>query len=86
VLPYSCNHHLSIADFFCKAREKNDGIDSTNRRINEIVLEKRKITADTALRLAKFFGTSAVFWIGLQLQYYLNVAADKLGERREKEV
>lgn len=56
------------------------------RRINEIVLEKRKITADTALRLAKFFGTTAEFWIGLQSQYDLDVAADKLGERLEKEV
>ena len=56
------------------------------RRINEIVLEKRGITADTALRLAKFFGTSPEFWIGLQSQYDLDIAADKLGERLEKEV
>ena len=56
------------------------------RRINEIVLEKRRITADTALRLAKFFGTTAEFWIGLQSQYDLDVATDKLGERLEKEV
>jgi addiction module HigA family antidote len=56
------------------------------RRINEIVLEKRRITADTALRLARFFGTSSEFWIGLQSQYDLDVAADALGERLEKEV
>ena len=56
------------------------------RRINEIVLEKRKVTADTALRLARFFGTSSEFWIGLQSQYDLDVAADALGERLEKEV
>ena len=56
------------------------------RRINEIVLEKRRITADTALRVAKFFGTSAEFWLGLQSQYDLDVTADKLGERLEKEV
>jgi addiction module HigA family antidote len=56
------------------------------RRINEIVLEKRKITADTALRLARFFGTSAEFWTGLQSQYDLDVAADALGESLEKEV
>lgn len=56
------------------------------RRINEIVLEKRKITADTALRLARFFGTSSEFWTGLQAQYDLDVAADALGERLEKEV
>jgi len=56
------------------------------RRINEIVLEKRKITADTALRLARFFGTSSEFWLGLQSQYDLDVTADALGERLEKEV
>jgi addiction module HigA family antidote len=56
------------------------------RRINEIVLEKRKITADTALRLARFFGTSAEFWTGLQSQYDLDVTADALGESLEKEV
>ena len=56
------------------------------RRINEIVLEKRKITADTALRLARFFGISPEFWIGLQSQYDLDVTADALGERLEKEV
>jgi len=56
------------------------------RRINEIVLEKRKITADTALRLARFFGTSSGFWLGLQAQYDLDVTADELGDRLEKEV
>ena len=56
------------------------------RRINEIVLGKRGITADTALRLAKFFGISAEFWLGLQSQYDLDVTAEKLGERLEKEV
>ncbi|MCG2722142.1 MAG: HigA family addiction module antitoxin [Thermodesulfovibrionales bacterium] len=56
------------------------------RRINEIVLEKRKITADTALRLARFFGMSSEFWIGLQSQYDLDVTADALGDRLEKEV
>lgn len=56
------------------------------RRINEIVLEKRRITADTALRLARFFGTSSEFWIGLQSQYDLDVTADALGERLEREV
>ncbi len=56
------------------------------RRINEIVLEKRRITADTALRLARFFGTSAEFWLGLQSQYDLDVTADKLGKCLDKEV
>ena len=56
------------------------------RRINEIVLGKRRITADTALRLAKFFGTSAEFWLGLQSQYDLDVTAEELGERLNQEV
>lgn len=56
------------------------------RRINEIVLGKRGVTADTALRLARFFGTSAEFWLGLQAQYDLDVTAEKLGERLEQKV
>ncbi|MCX5885851.1 MAG: HigA family addiction module antitoxin [Proteobacteria bacterium] len=56
------------------------------RRINEIVLGKRGVSADTALRLAKFFGTSAEFWLGLQSQYDLDVTAEELGERLEQEV
>ena len=47
------------------------------RRINEIVHGKRAVTADTALRLAKFFGMSPQFWLGLQAQYDLDVAEDK---------
>ena len=50
------------------------------RRINEIVLGKRKITADTALRLAKYFNMSPEFWLGLQLDYELDVADDQLSE------
>ena len=56
------------------------------RRINEIVLRKRAITADTALRLAKYLGTSAQFWLGLQGDYDLDVAQDQLGDRLETEV
>ena len=56
------------------------------RRINEIVLGKRSISADTALRLARFFGTSAEFWLGLQGQYDLDVTAEALGDRLEREV
>jgi len=56
------------------------------RRINEIVLGKRSVTADTALRLAKFFGNSAEFWLGLQAQYDLDVTAEALGDRLEREV
>ena len=56
------------------------------RRINEIVLGKRGISVDTALRLAKFFGTSAEFWLGLQAQYDLDVTSEELGDRLEQEV
>jgi addiction module HigA family antidote len=56
------------------------------RRINEIVLGKRGISADTALRLAKFFATSAEFWLGLQSQYDLDVTSEELGERLKQEV
>ena len=57
-----------------------------SRRINEIVLHKRGISADTALRLARFFGTSPQFWLGLQSDYDLDVAEETLGDRLEREV
>jgi len=56
------------------------------RRINEIVLGKRGMSADTALRLAKFFGTSAELWLGLQKDHELDVAMDEVGELIEREV
>ena len=56
------------------------------RRINEIVLQKRRVTADTALRLARFFRTSAQFWLGLQAEFDLDIASDTLGDRLVKEV
>ena len=56
------------------------------RRINEIVLGKRRITADTALRLGQYFGTTPKFWLGLQTDYDLDVAADELGENLKHEV
>ncbi len=60
------------------------GVDA--RRVNEIVLGERSITADTALRLARYFGVSPQFWLGLQAEYDLDVAMDKLGNRLEREV
>jgi addiction module HigA family antidote len=51
------------------------------RRINEIVLGKRGITADTALRLGRYFGMSPQFWLGLQMDYDLDIAADGLEKR-----
>jgi addiction module HigA family antidote len=56
------------------------------RRINEIVLGKRTVTADTALRLARYFGTSEEFWMGLQADYDLEEARNKLGSRLQQEV
>lgn len=56
------------------------------RRINEIVLGKRRITADTALRLARYFNTSPRFWLGLQMDYDLDVAQDEIGDRLDQDV
>jgi addiction module HigA family antidote len=56
------------------------------RRINEIVHAKRGVSADTALRLARFFGTSERFWLNLQNAYDLDVERDRLGARLSTEV
>lgn len=56
------------------------------RRINEIVHGKRAISADTALRLARYFSTTDRFWLNLQTRYNLEVEKDRLGKRLEKEV
>jgi len=56
------------------------------RRINKIVLGKRRITAETALRLARYFGITPRFWLGLQADYDVDVAADELGERLDREI
>ncbi len=56
------------------------------RRINEIVHGKRAISADTALRFARYFGTSERFWLNLQGQFDLDVERDRLGPRLDKEV
>ena len=56
------------------------------RRINAIVLGKRAITADTALRLARYFGLSERFWLNLQARYDLEVEKDRLGSALEEEV
>ena len=56
------------------------------RRINEIVHGKRRITADTALRLAHYFKMSPQFWLGLQMDFDLDIEEDKLSKRLEKEV
>jgi len=56
------------------------------RRINEIVKGERAITADTALRLARYFGTSDLFWLNLQARYDLEVQKERLGRRLDVEV
>lgn len=54
------------------------------RRINEIVHGKRRITADTALRLSRYFGTTDLFWINLQNRYELEIEKDALGDSLER--
>jgi addiction module HigA family antidote len=56
------------------------------RRVNEIVHGKRAVSADTALRLARYFGTSDRFWLNLQARFDLEVQRDLLGKRLEREV
>ena len=56
------------------------------RRINEIVLGKRRVTADTSLRLARYFNMSPEFWLGIQMDYDLDVEIDRLGSRLDAEV
>jgi len=56
------------------------------RRINEIVHGNRSVTADTALRLARYFGMSETFWMGLQADYELEKARTRLGSRLQREV
>ena len=56
------------------------------RRVNEIVHGKRSVTADTALRLSRYFGNSPQFWLGLQMDYDLDVAKDTISRKIDKEV
>ena len=56
------------------------------RRINEIVRKTLAITADTALRLSRYFGTSERFWLNLQARYDLEIEKDRLGKRLQREV
>lgn len=63
-----------------------DGVGVAPRRINEIVLGKRGISADTALRLGRYFGNSPQFWLGLQMDYDLEVEEERLSKRLDREV
>lgn len=62
------------------------GLKVSARRINEIVQGKRAITAETALRLGRFFGTTAQFWLNLQSHFDLETEIDRLGDTLEKDV
>ncbi|HEY4106912.1 MAG TPA: HigA family addiction module antitoxin [Polyangiaceae bacterium] len=62
------------------------GLRAPPRRINEIVLGKRAISADTALRLGRFFRNAPRFWLNLQASYDLEVEADRLGSKLTKDV
>jgi addiction module HigA family antidote len=80
-----------LAEDFLKEMEISQyrlakGIGVPPRRINEIVLGKRSITADTALRLGKFFGMEAQFWMNLQSHYDLEVARDAIAGKLDREV
>lgn len=63
-----------------------NSVGASARIIREIVAKKQGVTADTALRFAKFFGTSAQFWLGLQSDYDLDTAREILGEKIEREI
>ena len=67
---------------YCLAKD----INVPARRINEIVLGKRSITADTALRLPEYFGMSEKFWLNLQMKYNLEIEKERLQNRLRKEV
>ena len=80
-----------LAEDFLKAMEISQyrlakGIGVPPRRINEIVQGKRSITADTALRLGKFFGMEAQFWMNLQSHYDLELAKDAIAGKLDREV
>ena len=62
------------------------GISVPPRRINEIIHKKRSITADTALRLGRFFGIPPQFWLNIQSRYDLEITEDLLSDRLDKEV
>ena len=75
-----------LAPFGLSQNQLANDIGVPPRRINEIVHGKRRITADTALRLAHYFKMSPQFWLGLQMDYDLDIEEDKLAARLKKEV
>ncbi|MCY7347111.1 MAG: HigA family addiction module antidote protein [Pyrinomonadaceae bacterium] len=75
-----------LKPFGISAEDLANSIGASTQNIREIVSEKQSVTADTALRLSKYFGTSAQFWLGLQSDYDLDVTQEMLGNRLEKEI
>lgn len=75
-----------LKPFGVKPEELARSISVEKKVINEIIAGKQSVTADTALRLAKYFGTSAQFWLGLQSDYDLDVTREMLGDKLEKEI
>lgn len=88
IAPIHPGEHLAefMAEYGLSQYRLARDINVPPRRINEIVHGKRAVTADTALRLGRYFGTTAQFWMNLQGKYELDRAADALGGRLEAEV
>jgi antitoxin HigA-1 len=75
-----------LKQFGISAETLAESINIPLESANEIIAERQSVSADTALRLAKYFGTSAQFWLGLQSDYDLDIARELLSERLEKEI
>lgn len=75
-----------LKPFGISAKSLAENIGMNEQNLREIVSEQQTITADVALRLAKFFGTSAQFWLGLQSDYDLDITRELLGDKLEKEI
>lgn len=86
--PIHPGEHLSefLGEYGVSAYRLAKDIHISQDRVSNIVRGKRGITADTALRLARFFGTSAQFWLNLQTRYDLETAQEAVGERLEREI
>ena len=86
VHPGEILQHEFIEPFGLNQNRLAKAIHVPARRINEIVLKKRSITADTALRLSRYFNNSPQFWLGLQMDYELDVAQDNMEEKAINEI
>ncbi len=75
-----------LQPFGISAEDLADSIGASAQTIREIVAKKHNVTADTALRLALFFGTSAQFWLGLQSDYDLDTVREMIGGKLEREI